>query len=182
MSEEYRELLLGGGARRGKHLHKPDRPDWSDLTVLDISAAHQPDVVWDLTELPLPFDDERFDEIHAYEVLEHTGQQGDYRFFFAQFTDLWRLLKPAGLLLGTSPALESRWLWGDPGHTRAITPESFMFLDQQSYTDKVGKSPMSDYRNIYQADFKLVFNQSSGGTFRYILQAIKPSRIGATPA
>ncbi|MDH3452780.1 MAG: class I SAM-dependent methyltransferase [Gammaproteobacteria bacterium] len=177
MSGHYRELLLGGGARRSKHLHKPECPDWHDLTVLDMNSALQPDVVWDLTELPLPFEDNHFDEVHAYEVLEHTGQQGDYRFFFAQFADFWRLLKPQGLLLGTSPALESRWLWGDPGHTRAVTPESFMFLDQQSYVDNVGKSPMSDYRNIYRADFKLVFSQTSGGTFRYILQAVKPSRI-----
>ena len=177
MNESYRELLLGGGARRRKLLHKPDHPDWHELTVLDINPDHGPDIVWDMTELPLPLGADTFDEIHAYEVLEHTGQQGDYRFFFDQFSDFWRLLKPDGLLLGTSPALDSRWLWGDPGHTRAITPESFMFLDQLCYSERVGRSPMSDYRNLYHADFKLVFNQTSDGTFRYILQAVKPSRI-----
>ena len=44
MSEHYRELLLGGGARRNKQLHKPDRARWHELTVLDINPDHEPDL------------------------------------------------------------------------------------------------------------------------------------------
>jgi 2-polyprenyl-3-methyl-5-hydroxy-6-metoxy-1,4-benzoquinol methylase len=97
------ELLVGCGARRIKELRIGDRADWSELVTLDINPAHKPDVVHDLNDIPLPFPAERFDEIHAYEVLEHVGAQGDYRFFFAQFADLWHMLRPNGLLCGSAP-------------------------------------------------------------------------------
>ena len=58
----------------------PGRPGWTDLVTLDVNADHSPDVVHDLESVPLPFADETFDEIHAYEVLEHTGAQGDHVF------------------------------------------------------------------------------------------------------
>lgn len=172
-----RELLIGCGRRRSKTLYLDEfGPEWSDVTTLDLFDTHQPDVVWDLEKLPLPFEDDSFDEIHAYEVLEHTGHQGDWRFFFAQFSEFWRVLRPCGVLAGTSPASGSPWLWGDPGHTRAITPECFLFLDQLQYA-QVGKTPMTDYRGIYRADFGLELSQVNGGTFGYLLRAHKPARV-----
>ena len=44
-----------------------------------------------------------------YEILEHTCQQDDWRLFSQ---DLWRILRPNGLLFGSSPI--QSWLWGDP--------------------------------------------------------------------
>jgi len=172
-----RELLIGCGMRRDKILAKPEDMQWSNLTTLDINPDHKPDVVWDLTQMPLPFEDESFDEIHAYEVLEHIGSQGDYKFFFAQFSDFWRLLKPDGFLCGTVPAPTSEWVWGDPSHTRMLHPNNFGYLDQTAY-DKVGTSPISDFRYIYKADFKIVhLHIDQGKTLQFALQAIKPSRI-----
>ena len=63
------ELLLGCGSSRVKKLASPDRPDWSGLVTLDFADTHKPDVVHDIAVLPLPFPDDTFDEIHAYEVL-----------------------------------------------------------------------------------------------------------------
>lgn len=169
------ELLIGCGSRRIKMIHDGN-PEFSDLVTLDINPAHEPDVVWNLTDLPLPFDDDTFDEIHAYEVLEHTGVQGDYNFFFAQFSDLWRLLKPDGKIFATVPSIKSRWLWGDPSHTRALPKESLIFLIQPQYDAEVGKTPMSDFRNIYKADFDIVHISEDENTLNFVLQAIKPSR------
>jgi SAM-dependent methyltransferase len=171
------ELLIGAGSRRLKHLIWQGRAEWSAPVTLDINPDHKPDVVHDLTVLPLPFADDTFDEIHAYEVLEHTGQQGDWRFFFAQFSEFWRILKPGGVLLGTSPAPASNWVWGDPGHTRVISPEAVTFLVQPQYTAQVGITPMTDYRFVYRADFEPRLLQVEGGLFRYIVEAVKPSRI-----
>jgi SAM-dependent methyltransferase len=171
------ELLIGCGANLTKKIGMPDNTEWNELVTLDFNEDHKPDVVHDLTDLPLPFPDNKFDEIHAYEVLEHTGQQGDFKFFFDQFNDFWRILKPNGFLCGTSPLPASKWAWGDPGHTRIISQESFVFLSQQMYMDQVGKTPMSDYRFCYHGDFEPVHLQAESQTFVYVLQAIKPARM-----
>ena len=172
-----KELLIGCGVQRKKVLSS-NGPEWGELTTLDINPDHKPDVLWDLTQLPLPFDEDSFDAIHAYEVLEHTGQQGDYKFFFTQFSDFWRILRPSGILFGTCPSRKSVWAWGDPSHTRIIQPENFGFLHQPSYTDNIGKTTMSDFRYLYKADFEPVYVNDDGVTFSFALRAVKPSRIG----
>lgn len=171
------ELLLGCGASRVKKLSVEGRAAWSALVTLDINDAHAPDVVHDIARLPLPFADDSFDEIHAYEVMEHVGQQGDWRFFFDQWSDLWRILKPGGLFFATSPHPSSPWAWGDPGHTRVIGPECLIFLHQPAYADGVGSSPMTDYRFCYRADYDVCMSQQAGNSFQYVLRAVKPSRI-----
>jgi len=174
---EYRELVIGSGKRIEKILYPGNAKEFASPVTLDINPDHRPDVIWDLECLPLPFQDDTFNEIHAYEALEHTGTQGDHEFFFAQFSDFWRILKSDGLLFGSSPALNSPWVWGDPGHSRVITPQSFVFLDQMQYEKQIGKTAMSDYRYIYSADFELILSQERDLTSFYALKAVKPSRV-----
>ena len=177
MNDKYTELIIGVGSRPQKILAAKGREHWSNLTTLDINGDHNPDVVWDLNNKPFPFEDNSFNEIHAYEVLEHIGTQGDYKAFFEEFSEYWRILKPGGILFGTSPSINSPWLWGDPGHTRVISPQVFTFLSQQEYTRQVGKTAITDYRFMYKADFQIGFQQTQGDTFAYSLVAMKPSRI-----
>jgi len=171
------ELLLGCGSNRVKKLAVNGRTDWQALTTLDYNADHRPDVVYDMAQLPLPFADDSFDEIHAYECLEHVGSQGDFRFFFAQFSDLWRILRPGGVIVGTVPLPSSPWAWGDPSHTRVIPKESFVFLCQPQYTAQVGITPMSDFRFCYRADFDVVHMREKDINLEFGLRAVKPSRI-----
>ncbi len=172
------ELLIGCGRRLEKQMVWNGSRDWNGRVTLDINPDNKPDVVHDLTKFPLPFEDNTFDEIHAYEVLEHTGQQGDWRFFFEQFSEFYRILKPNGVIMGTSPHWSSPWAWMDPGHTRAMGPEMMVFLSQKNYTEQVGKTPMTDYRFVYKADFDLVESTvMENKQYGYGLQAIKPSRI-----
>ena len=173
----YKELLIGAGSNHVKKIIMNQRSEWTDLTTLDINAEHKPDVVWNLEHLPLPFADNQFDEIHAYEVLEHTGQQGDYVFFVAQFSEIWRVLKPGGYLMGTCPSRNSPWAWGDPSHKRIVQPESLVFLDQSEYIKQVGITPMSDFRYIYKADFVRIHIADDNNAFSFVIQAVKPSRI-----
>lgn len=173
-----RELLIGCGSQREKRLHVRGFEEWTNLFTLDNNADHHPDIVWDLERLPLPFDGDSFDELHAYEVLEHLRSPGDWKGFFADFSEYWRILKPDGLLMASVPMWNSVWAWGDPSHRRVINSGTLSFLDQAIYTRDIGKNPMSDFRFIYKADFDCAFLQENvGESMMFILRAIKPSRI-----
>jgi hypothetical protein len=202
---EYRELLIGCGRKRDKRID-PRRfmairgtEDWAAadqvahgvkrwfaLESLDSNPKVNPDIVWNLDLRPWCRSDENcrieaiaeatYDEIHAYEVLEHLGRQGDYREFFGLFSEVWRLLKPGGLFAATCPSRFSQWLWGDPGHTRAIPPCMLIFLCQPQYTQQCGRTAMSDYRDEYQADFDVLNSYDDKEVHQFVLQAIKPSR------
>lgn len=201
---EYRELLLGCGHSRDKRMNpvhgRSMDTEWCNLVTLDNYNQCKPDLLcnmdrlgkwhvkdWNETGAPClaewqeyPYLQESlFDEIHAYEVLEHLGQLGDEVSYFSHFSEIWRILKPDGFLCGTVPSRYSPWLWGDPSHRRLINNESLSFLDQDNYKqlDGLKPSPMSDFRRIYTADFKIVERQDNHKQFFFILQAVKPSRV-----
>jgi len=117
-------------------------------------------------------DDASFDEIHAYEVLEHLGRQGDWQGFFREWNEYHRLLKPGGLFIASVPSLKSPWLWGDPGHTRAISIETLTFLDQSAYDEQVGSGAMTDYRAWYHGNFRLLYEQDDGDNFWFVLEKV----------
>jgi len=166
------ELLIGCGNRRDKILSIKGREAWSDLVTLDHMPDCKPDVVHDLEVLPYPFEDNQFTEIHAPCVLEHVGRQGDWRFWFAQWTEFARILNPGGLFFGAVPLPDSVWAWGDPSHTRVITKDQFVFLSQAAY-EMVGRSTMSDFRSVYKADFTLIHHENTADQLLFVLQVHK---------
>lgn len=169
----FRELLIGCGSRIHKDLASdPKDSSFRNVTTLDINPDHKPDVVHDLREHPLPFDNNTFDEIHAYEVLEHLAYQGDYEYFFAEWNEYWRILKPNGLFFGTVPARNSIWAWGDPSHKRIISAENFIFLSQDEYEAQVGATAISDFRYLYHGHFDVEFSKiTPAGQFLFVLKA-----------
>lgn len=197
------ELLLGCGHSRQKRMGLPNTPlEFEDLVTLDLNHDCKPDLFCNLNDMhwlcnaltsvgeSVVFDrsgtkfiDKEikksfFSEVHAYEVLEHLGQQGDVGSFFSTFENIYRILVPNGHLFATVPSRFSPWMWGDPGHRRAILPESLVFLDQTNYA-QCGQTMMSDYRSIYKADFIVRHSQLTEDKLihQFVLQAIKPSRI-----
>lgn len=193
MSDEYRELLIGCGYRREKLAWLPptDPKKWNNLTTLDFNGKCEPDWLCNLNFVPWKYSvlsnnvrtseilisSESFDEIHAYEVLEHLGcGQGDVISFFNCFNEIWRILKPNGYLFATTPSRYSGWLWGDPGHTRVIIQETLIFLDRERCRQRMGNSPASDYFHLYNGDFKIIDSQDNHTFHTFCLQAIKPIR------
>ncbi len=188
----YRELLIGCGHSREKRIN-PARPGgqlhpgdtWHELETLDMVAAADPDWLVDLDSVPwgqsdgagkwTPVPSDTYTEVHAYEVLEHLGRQGRVTDFFATFLEIWRVLAPGGWLCATTPSRYSGWLWGDPGHTRAILPESLVFLDR-SQAAQMGQTAMSDYRHLWLGDFRIDVTNDNRSAHTFILQAVKPAR------
>ncbi len=168
------ELLIGCGNSRLKRVSLDQRNTFSgELVTLDIDPHTDPDVLHNLNDLPYPFDDGMFSEIHAYEVLEHLGSQGDYIAFFDLFAELWRISEPDGLLCVTVPAWNSVWAFGDPGHRRVINEGSLVFLSQKQYESQVGVTPMTDYRDLYHADWDILYSNTEEHTFTFVLRAVK---------
>jgi SAM-dependent methyltransferase len=169
-----RQLLVGCGNSRERRIVVQGRQDWGELVTIDHDPDCGADVLHDLDVTPWPFGDGVFDEVHAYEVLEHLGQQGDWRAFFRHFGEIWRVLKPGGHLAATVPDWRSEWAWGDPSHTRVIAPGTLLFLSQREYAARVGRTPMSDFRHLWKADFDIVASQIEDGCHAFILRAVKP--------
>lgn len=181
----------------GVGISEPTAEEWRQgLVTVDDNKACAPDLTMDLNQVAwLTYDQAEpphellelarnlspayqfrssvFDEVHAYEVLEHLGTQGDAFSFFAHFEEIWRILKDGGLLCATVPSRYSQWLWGDPGHRRVILPASLTFLSQAEYARQLGKTAMSDYRNIYHGDFHIVASIDNEETHTFVLQALK---------
>jgi SAM-dependent methyltransferase len=163
-----KELLIGCGNSREKRIKFDAIPSgWVNLTTLDHQLPC--DVIHDLEILPYPFEDESFDEIHAYEVLEHCGKQGDWKFFFSQFAEFYRILKPKGWFCATVPMWNSPWAFGDPSHTRAIPKEMLSFLAQEHY-DQCGTTPCSDFRGYWKGNFITQALVESKHTLKFVLQ------------
>lgn len=177
-----RELLLGCGHDRRKKVALPNCPnEWDEVTTLDRNPLCKPDILWDLERIPWPLDACTFDEVHAYEVVEHvTGQQGEVVPFFAFFSEVWRVLKPDGLFLATVPKWDSQWAWGDPSHKRVISLGTLAFLSQREYSKQIAEgSAMSDYRNLYKADFDVAGYQYEQESMIFVLKKVEPSRCPA---
>lgn len=173
------ELLIGAGSNRQRKICYAGREGWSNLVTLDINPAHNPDHLWDLDRLPYPFPGNLFDEIHAYDVMEHCGRQGDWRYFFRQWDELYRIMKPGGIFCGISPGPNSAWAWGDPGHTRIVSPECLIYLDRDNYA-QVGQTPMTDYRFAFDSDWQRIHSEITAEQQHvYVLQARKPEPANA---
>ncbi len=171
-----RSLLLGCGNSREKKVRIDGNPEWKgELTTLDMNANCGADILFDLSILPraalpasvdgarhhLPFANETFDELGAYDVLEHWGSQGDWRGWFTEFAEYHRILKPGGQFGIIVPIGDDAF--ADPGHTRFIHLNHFKMLNQKWYVDRLAAgAPVTDYRTYWALNFEILYLQVIG--------------------
>jgi SAM-dependent methyltransferase len=161
--------LLGAGRDHRKKVYLQGSPDWKgELTTLDMNPEGGANVIWDLEDRPLPFDDNTFDEMGAFDVLEHIGRQGDWRGFFDEFAEYWRILKPGGTFSIMVPMGEGAL--GDPGHVRFFHQNYFGFLNQAFYDINREKGTCaSDYRWYWKRNFDVAYCERKGEHLSVIL-------------
>jgi len=106
-------------------------------THLDLASLPGVDVVHDLTRFPWPFEDGSFDEIVAYDVLEHLPD------VVRTMEELWRILKPGGVVEIRIPYWNSIHSINDPTHVRFFNENTLQFFDIDS--------PLQQTRPYYSA-------------------------------
>jgi hypothetical protein len=158
-----RSLLLGCGNSRVKKIATVDKPDWiGELTTMDMDKNCNPSIAWDFNKSHfMPFDDNTFDELAAYDSLEHWCKQGDWKGYFDEFSEYHRILKPGGEFGIIVPIGQDAF--ADPGHVRFFHKNHFGFLNQQFYEDNLkAGNPVTDYRWYYKKDFEIIFMEQYG--------------------
>ena len=175
------KILHIGSGRKGKDL--PILADYdAEIITLDEDDRLEPDIVCSLGTQAIPLSDNSIDQVVAWHVLEHIGRQGETKEWFLFWEEIYRILIPDGQLQFECPLHSSLWAWSDPSHTRALSPYSFLFFDQDSY--RITGSAITPFR--INCDFKsLGFEGVADGNeqikqqekvshFRGVLQARKP--------
>ena len=91
----------------------------------------------DLAIEPIPFADESFDYVTAFDFIEHVPRviyMPERRFCFVELmNEIYRVLKPGGIFMSMTPAFPKAPAWRDPTHVNIITTETFpMYFDDTS--------------------------------------------------
>ena len=83
----------------------------------------------DLTVEPIPFEDNAFDFITAFDIIKHIPKilyAPNRRFSFVEpMNEVWRTLKPNGYFLSHTPVYPYSAIFGDPTHVSVVTHETF---------------------------------------------------------
>jgi SAM-dependent methyltransferase len=108
------------------------RKGWINL---DIASLPGVDVVHDLRQLPLPFEDEQFDRILAKDVLEHVD-------YIPLLKELHRILRPGGELMIQVPHFTSADNYVDPTHKSKFSVRTLEFFISDS---KLGREYYFDF-------------------------------------
>lgn len=88
---------------------------------LDAFKGEGVDIVHDLNKLPLPFEDEKFYLILCQDILEHVN-------FIPLINEIYRILKPKGILKIRCPHFTSKLSYENPTHINQFSLRTFDYF------------------------------------------------------
>lgn len=139
-----RHLDLGCGSR-------PRNPyEYNQLCGVDI--VRHPDLaeniefrLANLATGPIPFEDNGFDSVSAFDFIEHIprvlsdGADGTRLPFIELMNEIWRVLKPDGRFYAITPAYPGEEVFRDPTHVNIITRLTHnYFCDERRFARNYG--------------------------------------------
>ena len=121
---------------------------------IDADKNCKPDILLNIDDanLILPFDDNSIDEIKAYHVLEHIGDN-----YIKLLQELYRVLIPGGIIDIQVPHYGHECYQNDVTHKRPITVEGFRLFSKKFNTLEIERGGASSTLGImYDVDYELI--------------------------
>lgn len=115
---------LTGGQRLHLGCGKDIREGW-----INLDRSLGADVVCDVTKERLPFDDSSMDRVYSQDFLEHLPPEARV----PVMNEIWRVLKPGGMMEHFIPNAGSRNDYGSPSHLSHWNLQLFEHFDIDSY-------------------------------------------------
>lgn len=142
------------------------------MVGLDIRELPGVDIVHDLEEIPYPLPDDCCISILASHVLEHINPARGL--FVQMMNELWRIMKPKGRLLVSTPYAGSQGYWQDPTHCNPISQVTIAYF---------APAHPSGLYNIYKPrPWTIVANAwLSNGNLEVVLEKIPEANLDSDP-
>jgi SAM-dependent methyltransferase len=101
----------------------------------DVSASNNNIVIANLAVDRIPFQDNYFDSVSAYDFLEHVPRaiylpdnNTMYFSFVELMNEVWRVLKNGGLFYASTPVYPSQEAFVDPTHLNYLTDRTHIYF------------------------------------------------------
>ena len=113
---------------------------------LDIRALKDVDIVHDVESVPYPLPDDCCFQILCSHLIEHLKPW----LIIDIFNEWWRIMKPGGQLLISTPYAGSFGFWQDPTHIKGYNQASFTYFDPREFLYSIYRSkPWKIERNAW---------------------------------
>ena len=117
---------------------------------VDVEPKCNPDEVVNLEVTPWPYEDNFFEQIHAYNIMEHLGHTP--QIFTNVMKEMYRVSTHGAVWNIQVPHHRCDLYWDDYTHVRVLTPKTFRMFDQQfnfqTIERKLSESTFGLYHNV----------------------------------